>query len=143
MEPVLLQSLDELNQKTRDLEDGGMRVIDCNDLEHGLVGKLAFFAPPDNEVEWAESDARAVWFVWPRFGKSLTPEIIHAKASRELSKFYMQHTRHRISGFTNSVERSAGFVCYCKQAEGKSLVCSVKLPDLKDLDPELVRIISL
>jgi len=106
------------------------------------MGKLAFWVPPQGknlEKEWTAMDADAIWLTWEMFGRVLQPEKIRVTDGNNLFKLYGEHKDHQIVGFTNSITRSAGFVCFCRAHEGKSLVFAIDLADMKGIPPELLK----
>lgn len=139
---IKVESKEQLEKQAAELEKQGRRVIDCNVFDDGVVGKLAFWAPPQGkhlEKEWTTMDADAIWLTWEMFGRVLQPEKVKITDGNDLFKLFGEHKDHKLVGFLNSTDRTAGFVCFCKAKEGKSLVFSVHLSDTKGIPPELLK----
>jgi hypothetical protein len=138
---VKVTSEAQLQAQVSELEKQGRRVIECNAFENGLRGKLAFWPPPEGHdpKKWTPQDADAVWLTWEICGRMLQPEKIVVTSGDELFKLFGEHRDHGITGFLNATDRIAGFVCFCKAKEGKSLVFSVRLDDAKGIPPELLK----
>jgi hypothetical protein len=142
---VKVDSEEHLKAQVEELQKQGRRIIDCNVFENGIVGKLAFWVPPEGkhlEKAWTPQDADAIWLTWEKFGKTLEPEKVRVIDGTQLFKLFNEHKSHQIVGFTNSMEKTAGFICFCKAAEGKSLVMFVHLADAKGIPPELLTMFS-
>jgi hypothetical protein len=144
LEPRIIkcESEEALKRQTAELEKQGRRIIDCNVFEEGLVGKLGFRIPPEGkslEKKWTAQDADAIWLTWEKFGQVLQPERIMIKDGNSLFRTFAEHKDHPMMAYTNSVDKTAGFVCFCKASEGKSFVAAVKITDLKQVPPELLR----
>ncbi len=135
---IRVSSAEELRAKAFEHEKSGRRVIDCNVFEEGLIGKLSFILPPEGKAStWTPQEADATWIVWEKFGRMLQPEKTQVQDGTEMFKLFGEHKNHQIVGFTNSMDKSAGFVCFCKAEEGKSLVFTVDMSNAKELPPEL------
>jgi hypothetical protein len=137
---VKVDSEEHLKAQVAELQKQGRRVIECNVFENGIIGKLAFWVPPDDKVEsWTPQDADAVWLTWQKYGRLLEPDKIHVKDGAKLFEMYNEHKEHQITAYTNAQTRHAGFVCFCKaHTEGKALVFFVSLTDMKGVPPELL-----
>ena len=141
-----VQSQEALDARGKELEKEGRRVLPCNMAEEGLFGLIAFFVPPEGKalVEgWDEEKADAVWVTWLKYGQKLTPEIIEVKSGNDLHKVFTDHASHDgFTGFSNPAKRAAGFICHCKGQEHKSLVFQVTLSSMKELPPELMKLMD-
>ena len=126
-------------EKAFEFSKAGRRVIDCSIFEEGIIGKLAYVIPPEGTVpeKWSTEDADTVWFVWEKFGRCLHPEKVHVTDGNQMFTVFDEHRSHPMVGYTNPMTRTAGFVCYCKVSEGKSLVYFVDLMNAKEIPPEL------
>jgi len=141
---VKVESEAELKSKCEEYVLQGRRIIDCNVLEDGIVGRLAFLEPPEgkNPEKWTKKDTDAHWIIWEKYGQVLIPEKIHINSGNELFIIYNEHKNHRQVGFTNSESKVAGFVCFCKADEGKSLVFTVKMANTKEIPPDLLSVMK-
>src|SRR5271163_4485813 len=99
-----VDSEEALKAKCAEYVAAGRRVIDCNVVEDGIVGKLAFLEPPadKNPEKWTKEETDAHWIVWEKFGRVLIPEKIQVKTGNELFALYNDHHEHDVIGFTNS-----------------------------------------
>ena len=138
---IKVDSEEHLGTQVEELKKQGRRVIDCNVFENGIIGKLAFWVPPEGkslEKEWTPKDADAIWLTWEKYGKVLQPEKTQLTSGEQLFQLFNEHKDHKIAGFTNSMEKTAGFICFCKASEGKSLQFFVHMSDAKGIPPELL-----
>ena len=141
LEPKIIQvsSEEELKTRSSEFEKSGRRVIDCNDFELGVMGKLAYLMPPEGQ-SWSAEDADAIWVRWEIFGKELQTEKVQVTNGTKLFEVFTEHKDHGVCGFVNPTDRVSGFICLCKaKDEGKSLVFSVSLHDMKGIPPELLK----
>lgn len=138
---VKVQSAEQLNSQARELERQGRRVIDCNAFPDGIVGKLAFWVPPPGkEQSWTPMDADAVWLTWEKYGRMLAPHRTKIESGDKLFELFSHHKDHGIVGYVD--EKQAGFICFCRAAEGVSDVFFVDLADMKEIPPELRKYVN-
>jgi hypothetical protein len=138
---VKVESAEQLQKQAAELEKQGRRVIECNAFPDGIVGKLAFWVPPPGkEQAWTPLDADAIWLTWEKFGRVLEPHRTKVENGNQLFEIFSKHKDHGIVGYVD--EKQAGFICFCRAAEGVSLVFFVHFHDLKGLPPELLRSIE-
>ena len=131
-------SEEQLLSKADECEKAGRRVIKCNILEDGIIGKMAFFSPPEGqENTWTEKQADMIWLTWEKFGRVLKPKKTLVENGRLLFGLYNEHQNHDLIGYTNAEDRTVGFICYCKADEGKSLVFYSTLSVTKEIPNEL------
>jgi hypothetical protein len=138
---VKVESAEQLQKQAAELEKQGRRVIECNAFPDGIVGKLAFWVPPPGkEQAWTPLDADAIWLTWEKFGRVLEPHRTKVENGNQLFEIFSKHKDHGIVGYVD--EKQAGFICFCRAAEGVSDVFFVDLADLKEVPPELLRSIE-
>ena len=137
---VKVKSEDALKSKCEEYAKEGRKIINCNILEDGIVGRLAFLEPPAGKKpeEWTHSETDAHWIVWEKYGQVLVPERIQVNSGNELFALYNEHSGHNLIGFTNSETKTAGFVCFCQANEEKSIVFTVDVSNIKEVPPDLL-----
>ena len=136
---IKANSEEELIAKSAEFAKAGRRVIECNIFEDGIMGKMAYVVPPEgtDPEKWSAQDADAIWITWEKFGRLLIPEKTLIEDGNQMFTVFDQHRSHPMVGYTNSMTRTAGFVCFCQASEGKSLVFVVNMVVAKEIPEEL------
>ncbi len=128
---------EEMVARARALKADGLAVVPLDNPERGTHGFAAFRAPPDgHDGPW---DEKMTLLEWPRFGRELTGEERKILSPEDLVAAWKEHAGHDgLRTVTDPIGRKAGLVCYCRAAEGKSVLMWVSLQILKQLPEELL-----
>ncbi len=133
---------EEMDARAKALRDEGFTVLPMDNPRHGLAGFVAFLVPASPESRGPEWDEKARALEWPVYGSRLLSDEVTVKTADQLVEAYKAHEGHEtLRPHVDPVDRTLGFVCYCRAHEGRSSLITVPLSRLQEMEslPDAIR----